>query len=260
MISNHTENSVSRNPFYCDERVKTLSNFQYQALYHATTDFPRVDRVVYSTCSLYVQENESVVQRLLASNSDWELCSPKCLERWHRRGLFLNEREKSSKQDSSASLTQEQLKCLIRVHPHEDSTNGFFVACFQRKRQKEKQSSSKIYHEVPHINVPKDMELYSNQFHSKDENNTRAELTPSGETDMAKAFSSDEKHNDNHTIKAKRKIKEISVIKNPSNSDTKPLSKKRAKKLEWKKRQRLKKQARLESQTKKKQVEQAESK
>ncbi len=249
MTSNHTENSLSRDPFFCNERVKTLSNFQYQALFHATTDFPSVDRVVYSTCSLYVQENEGVVQRLLALNSDWELCPPLCLQSWHRRGLCIDNEQQS---ESLVSLTPEQAKCLIRVHPEEDATNGFFVACFRRKTKPGKKASSK--NALPmKITVPKGMELYSNQFH-KEEKQSKADSS----TSTKNAGASDVTNSKNATTsKMKRKIDHISetpVItsstdetETPSKLDQK-ISKKRAKKLEWKKRQRLQKEARLKAQ------------
>ena len=232
MTSNHTENSLSRDPFFCNERIKTLSNFQYQALFHATTDFPTVDRVVYSTCSLYVQENEGVVQRLLASNSDWEVCPPLCLKNWHRRGLCI---DKGQQSESLVSLTPDQAKCLIRVHPDEDATNGFFVACFQRKTKPVKKSSSKHTLELK-IDVPKGMEFYSNQFHKEaKQNSAKAEgVTPSDDT-----------NNKTATTTTKRKIDHISETE-PSKLDKK-ISKKIAKKLEWKKRQRLQKEARLKA-------------
>merc|ERR1712166_557433 len=89
--TNHnTEYKMSRDPYFVNDRIQTLSNFQFTALLHAGTDFPNVDRIVYSTCSLYVKENEDVVSRFLAENNDeWELCAPKCLTHWHRRGLPL---------------------------------------------------------------------------------------------------------------------------------------------------------------------------
>jgi 16S rRNA C967 or C1407 C5-methylase (RsmB/RsmF family) len=78
---------------------------------HATTNFPAVNRVVYSTCSLYVQENEKVIQRVLdATNGDWELVTPRCLSNF---GMIW--------------LTGEQSQCLIRVDPDEDhATTAFF--------------------------------------------------------------------------------------------------------------------------------------
>lgn len=257
MTSNHTENSVSRDPFFCNDRIKTLSNFQYQALYHATTDFPHVDRVVYSTCSLYVQENESVVQRLLASNSDWELCSPPCLKSWHRRGLCIDAGHESNDNASFVSLTQDQAKCLIRVHPDEDATNGFFVACFRRKINLEKKSSSKSTVGIK-ISVPKGMELYDNQFHSKEKSNEGKLFVESKKGETLRSNAAEDR---DVAIDTKRKISEISATdatggNGISKSATKRMSKKRAKKLEWKKRQRLKKEARLESQNlKKKEME-----
>lgn len=262
MTSNHTENSVSRDPFFSNDRIKTLSNFQYQALYHATTDFPRVNRVVYSTCSLYIQENEGVVQRLLASNSDWELCPPACLESWHRRGICIDEGEESNDENSFVSLTQEQAKCLIRVHPDEDAMNGFFVACFRRKMDLGKKTSSKNHVGIK-INVPKGMELYDNQFHSQQKKNTSSEIKPSVELKKAKTMSSNAAENNDIASNAKRKINQISPTINAaaatsdgtSDGIVKKMAKKRAKKLEWRKRQRLKKEARLKSQTKKAETE-----
>lgn len=259
MTSNHTEESVSKDPLFCSERIQTLSNFQFQALHHATTDFPAVDRVVYSTCSLYVQENEGVVQRLLASNDDWELISPKCLKSWHRRGLVLDDVQNSD--NESPSLTPEQAKCLIRVHPDEDGTNGFFVACFQRKKKGTAKAKSSSNNSKNIINVPKGMEVYKNQFHVHAKTKSSVDKQQIAKKEQSKTPSSagDTKGKDTAT-KTKRKANQIS-------SDTKSdevtgdeskgkslkqkLSKKRAKKLEWKKCQRLKKEARLKSQVEK---------
>ncbi len=247
MTSNHTENSLSRDPFFCNERIKTLSNFQYQALYHATTDFPNVDRVVYSTCSLYVQENEGVVQRLLASNSDWELCPPRCLKSWHRRGLCIDEEENASNEnDSFKSLTHDQAKCLIRVHPDEDATNGFFVACFQRKMHPGKSSSKNKNTLEFKIDAPKDMELYKNQFHTQEEH---SDAKPVSETKKKKTSPPDATEDNDSAGTPKRKIEEISVTANDGTPDkiAMKVSKKHAKKMAWKKRQRLQKEARLKS-------------
>ena len=133
------------------------------------------------------------------------------------------------------SLTPDQAKCLIRVHPDEDATNGFFVACFQRKTKPGKKSPSKNTLELK-INVPKGMEVYSNQFHKEEkQNSAKTEgVTPSDDTT-----------NKNETATTKRKIDHISETE-PSKLDKK-ISKKIAKKLEWKKRQRLQKEARLKA-------------
>ena len=46
------------------ERLRALAAFQQRALSHALT-FPALRRLVYSTCSLYQEENEDVVQAAL---------------------------------------------------------------------------------------------------------------------------------------------------------------------------------------------------
>jgi len=244
MTSNHTENSISRDPLFSNDRIKTLSNFQFQALYHATTDFPKVDRVVYSTCSLYVQENEGVVQRLLSSNSNWELCPPTCLESWHRRGLVIEDDNESNKDSSFVSLTQDQAKCLIRVNPDEDATNGFFVACFQRKTndgEKDNKGGKKASSKVPvgvNINIPKGMELYNNQFYSEEANSAPVKGKPNVDTKKSKVSSSDTTGASNGNSNGKRKVNEISspaaaaaASDEPSSSFSKKISRKHAKKL-----------------------------
>ena len=49
-------------------RVRKLASMQYHLLYHALTDprFRNLRRVVYSTCSVFWEENEGVVMRVMA--------------------------------------------------------------------------------------------------------------------------------------------------------------------------------------------------
>jgi hypothetical protein len=126
-------------------------------------------------------------------------------------------------------LTEEQIKCLIRVDPDHDATNGFFVACFQRvksndskkKRKKSRASPSWI---SPAEACSADMELYNNQFHVENKNSKSPE---------------------NESKSKKRKQPSEEGSHQTSTAATSALSKKRAKKLEWKKHQRLKKESRL---------------
>ncbi|CAJ1935152.1 unnamed protein product [Cylindrotheca closterium] len=265
MISNHQE-AMDRDPLSKPknfDRIESLSNFQFQALQHATSAFPKVQRVVYSTCSVYVQENEGVVQRLLESSSssssssndgndggEWELVAPKCLDHWHRRGL---------EHPDVVGLSPEQLQCLIRVNPEEDGTNGFFVACLQRKaankapkkKKKKMIGAKKNTYEKPLATMG--MELYDNQF-NKDDNSTGKEekeetstvLSSSAVTTMSNQKSSGKmKNDDDSSSKKKRKAE---GDKEGDEEESNIVSKKRAKKMEWKKKQREKKLLRLAKQ------------
>lgn len=49
------------------ERLQALAAFQVRCLNH-TLQFPQLQRVVYSTCSIHSQENEEVVATCLQRN------------------------------------------------------------------------------------------------------------------------------------------------------------------------------------------------
>lgn len=99
--------------------VAALAEFQRTALLHAMT-FPNVDRIVYSTCSVFEAEDEDVVAHVLQANPDWTLVP--CMPTWHGRGRSVE-----------GKLTADQAQCVVRVDPYEDQTCGFFVALFARR-------------------------------------------------------------------------------------------------------------------------------
>lgn len=104
------------------KRAMSLQKFQLEALSHAMR-FPGVLRISYSTCSIYREENEDVVQKVmpLAEELGFELA--KCLPKWPRRGF------------AEVLGTTEAAK-VVRVNPFEgDDCEGFFVAVFQRKKE-----------------------------------------------------------------------------------------------------------------------------
>jgi 16S rRNA C967 or C1407 C5-methylase (RsmB/RsmF family) len=74
---------------YDQERVRRLADVQRSLLRHALSAFPQVQRVIYSTCSILREENEQVVEDMLA---DPELASHWALETlfpsWPHRGLM----------------------------------------------------------------------------------------------------------------------------------------------------------------------------
>ena len=99
-----------------------LRNFQVTALKKAMT-FENVEIIVYSTCSIHVEENESVVNELLYGSdegSQWTVEPPARFSSWERRGLPFGR------------LSAGEASALIRCAPS-DGMNGFFVALFVKK-------------------------------------------------------------------------------------------------------------------------------
>lgn len=83
---------------------------------------PSVKCVAYSTCSIHVEENEQVVEKVLQENTDFELF--KILPDWKERG---DQRFKDI------------CDFCVRTDPQKHQTrNGFFVCCFVRKTKKRK--------------------------------------------------------------------------------------------------------------------------
>jgi len=96
------------------ERLQSLALIQKKLLTHALS-FPSVKRVVYSTCAVSREENEDVVDEILANHPSWSTCP--VLPSWERRG----------EGESGSSF--------IRADPLLDLCNGFFVAVLQKSEQ-----------------------------------------------------------------------------------------------------------------------------
>jgi 16S rRNA C967 or C1407 C5-methylase (RsmB/RsmF family) len=114
------------------QRIIKLQSFQSQALLKAMS-FPNVSLIVYSTCSINIEENESVVATALLQSRQkqeeeslfgpWNLSNPVGFESWPRRG-YCNT-------DSSSTLNKIESDKLIRCLAT-DGMSGFFVAVFTR--------------------------------------------------------------------------------------------------------------------------------
>ena len=226
-------------PNHSNSRIQSLCGFQLKALTHAATAFPTVRRIVYSTCSLYKAENERLVNLFLEENgNDWKLIAPKCLAAWERRGLAEDTRSSTTDVDlPKTPLTDAERRCLIRVDPQQDATNGFFVACLQRK------TSGREYNEAPleipaRENVkeksPSKIEMYHNQFHDMHPKSTKS----------IKEDSSSKRSNFGlpKEMGNQPEIQDRSGVAEPKKPH---ISKKRAKKLEWKWKQHERKIERL---------------
>ncbi|XP_070788230.1 28S rRNA (cytosine-C(5))-methyltransferase isoform X1 [Pituophis catenifer annectens] len=98
-------------------RLQALAGFQRKMLAHAL-QFPALQRLVYSTCSVHKEENEDVVQDVLEQEgSAFRLVE--VLPSWTPRGLPVFP----------------EAKCFLRASPEETLTNGFFVAVLERKHK-----------------------------------------------------------------------------------------------------------------------------
>ncbi|BFZ22996.1 hypothetical protein BsWGS_26035 [Bradybaena similaris] len=111
-------------------RLQTLKRFQIVILKHALR-FPAVQRVVYSTCSVHAEENEQVVEEVMAQVSEY-FKFKEILPQWKcSRGLdgYPNSR------------------FFLRLSPEADLTQGFFVACFERIKSKYGQAEEEVTQE-----------------------------------------------------------------------------------------------------------------
>ncbi|XP_059615579.1 28S rRNA (cytosine-C(5))-methyltransferase-like [Phlebotomus argentipes] len=105
---------------YDKDRIERLSRLQLKLLCHAMKNFPAVKRIVYSTCSMNIQENEMVVQQALKQFKNFRIKCP--LEQL--RGEWRN--------FGSPEVKRIGKNCIYAV-PEIDGTTGFFIAVLERK-------------------------------------------------------------------------------------------------------------------------------
>ncbi|KAE9522864.1 hypothetical protein AGLY_016733 [Aphis glycines] len=105
-------------------RLKKLANVHAQLLNHALKCYPKLERLVYSTCSENHEENEAVVDEALSVNGKFKLLDcTKIVKGWTNKGV--------------PGFDCSEM-CLNAV-PSDDCTNGFFIAVFVRRDLEEKE-------------------------------------------------------------------------------------------------------------------------
>jgi len=121
-----------------ETRLQRLSAVQTKIIEHALS-FPATIRVTYSTCSVHVEENESVVSRVLMSDiarsRGWRVLrreeQPRGLREWKSRGI--SNPDTSLGGLETPALSPEECDACIRCNPgDEEGTMGFFVCGFVR--------------------------------------------------------------------------------------------------------------------------------
>lgn len=104
--------TLSRNPEIkwrlAPEDPSRLAAVQLDLLNRATDVINNAGRLVYSTCSIEVEENEGVITRFIASGAPFRLLKP----------------------DAHASLITPE--GFVRTFPHRHGTDGFFAAVLER--------------------------------------------------------------------------------------------------------------------------------
>ncbi|KAG6442169.1 28S rRNA (cytosine-C(5))-methyltransferase [Manduca sexta] len=133
---------ISVHNYIEESRLAKLTSLQEKFLKHAMNSFPKAKRIVYSTCSMFPEENERVITNVVkTSRAKWRVQDVKELLKgqWNNFG--------------SAMYGSMGTRCLY-AKPEVDLTTGFFLAVLDRD-QKDMEKSLKMESELAHKNKSK---------------------------------------------------------------------------------------------------------
>ena len=138
-----SSSGMSKTPFTDPAEIRDLAKAQTQLILHAMR-FPALRELVYSTCSIYEEENERVVAAVLAAQPPRTTAKkgggggggggrPRfgltpALPSWPRRGCVLDADSLEPGLDA-----QQIARCCLRTRYPDDATIGFFCAKFVRE-------------------------------------------------------------------------------------------------------------------------------
>jgi len=115
MASEYDSGDVGIN--HSSEKVAQLAKAQLEIILYAMT-LPNLQVVAYSTCSVYREENEDVVMGVLTKQNKFKCV--RAIPNWPHRGL------------EGVPEFKKIAPLVCRATYEKDSTNGFFVARFER--------------------------------------------------------------------------------------------------------------------------------
>ena len=122
-----SSSGMSTSPVRDPAGIAALAAAQKTLLLHAMC-FPSVRAIVYSTCSVYDEENEMVVRDVLRAQSRFVL--EEALPFWPRRGHTL---AADGHDDGLEARTAKRIaRCVVRTLYPDDATIGFFLCRFVR--------------------------------------------------------------------------------------------------------------------------------
>lgn len=100
-----------------------MQSYQLEILSSATNHVAPRGRLIYSTCSLEPEENEQVVEKVLAANSQF-----RCID--CRDDLYRLQQDRELATDNLDSLLSGP---YLRTIPGVHASDGFFAAILERK-------------------------------------------------------------------------------------------------------------------------------
>ncbi|KAJ8722909.1 hypothetical protein PYW07_004089 [Mythimna separata] len=143
-------------------RLAKLTSLQEKFLKHAMNAFPKAKRIVYSTCSVFPEENERVITNVVkTSRAKWRVQDVKELLKgqWNNFG--------------SGMYGSMGTRCLY-AKPESDFTTGFFLAVLDRDQkdlEKSLNAEKKMQKEWKSINKSKSKNKESDEVSEKGQSN-----------------------------------------------------------------------------------------
>lgn len=120
--SGHLRSKAPQLEFPDQQRILGIQTVQKGLLTSAFRLLKPGGILVYSTCSLHPEENETVVNHLLNNSSEAGIERPQNTQFTSHPGIT---------QWNDAQYHEDMTKCL-RVYPHDNDTDGFFIALIRK--------------------------------------------------------------------------------------------------------------------------------